>query len=197
MDFLEMTIDQILDHPELRLHKSHLARKQLSQLRAELDAVRHSADYAHQCLKDCRAELDAAKKWREVVDQRLVLWNMVASDDPTESLRRLLRIEIDTSMDPCVSEDAIKLRDTYKAELDAAKKERADLMQELNEAGLLANGMTGPQVVRTHKALAAQVDRMREALEEIEGLDTDYTLSPDANMNRARELARKAQEGKP
>ena len=37
--------------------------------------------------------------------------------------------------------------------------------------------------------LYAEVERLREALDGIEGMDTDYAVGSDENLNRARDIA--------
>ncbi len=58
------------------------------------------------------------RKWKDAIDDALVCCEMVASEDPRESLHRLISWEVMVALDPAVSEDARKLRDTYKAEAD-------------------------------------------------------------------------------
>lgn len=65
--------------------------------------------------------LRAAEAWRTEVDAWLVNWLMVASDDPKESIQRLVQAEVQVALDPAVSEFAAELRDTYKARAEAAE----------------------------------------------------------------------------
>ena len=67
-----------------------------------------------------QAALDAAvaaeRAWRDAVDDMLTVAHMVASDDPRESINRLINWHVAVALDPAVSSDA--------AALVAAERER-------------------------------------------------------------------------
>lgn len=50
-------------------------------------------------------------EWRETVDDMLSVFHMVASDDPRESIDRLINWHVQVALDPSVSSDAQALID--------------------------------------------------------------------------------------
>jgi len=76
--------------------------------------------YATAAAEAARAE---ERKWRETVDDMLVTQHEVASDDPRESINRLINWHCMVALDPAVSSDAAKLvADAVKAEREACAK---------------------------------------------------------------------------
>jgi len=71
----------------------------------------------------------AADQWRETVDDMLSVCHMVASDDPRESVNRLINWHCSVALDPCVSSDAQALinrgaaaeREAIAAQLECAR----------------------------------------------------------------------------
>lgn len=58
------------------------------------------------------ADLKDALRWKQAIDDALVCCEMVASDDPVESLNRLICWHNKVAIDPNVSKEAATLRDT-------------------------------------------------------------------------------------
>ena len=54
-------------------------------------------------------------EWRDVVDDMLTTAHMVASDDPRESINRLIDWHVQVALDPSVSSDAQALIDNGRA----------------------------------------------------------------------------------
>lgn len=76
------------------------------------------------------ARAAAALAWRAAIDDKLVLFNEVASDDPKESLRRLIDWETRVALDPSVSEAAaaliateVALVEDLRAQLESAQED--------------------------------------------------------------------------
>ena len=79
---------------------------------------------AHALRKDKAAAVAAERAWRDAVDEMLTVAHMVASDDPRESINRLISWHVAVALDPAVSSDA--------AALVAAERERcAKLCEEV------------------------------------------------------------------
>jgi hypothetical protein len=55
------------------------------------------------------AAVAAERKWRETVDDMLVCQHEVASDDPRESINRLINWSVMCALDPAISSEAAKL----------------------------------------------------------------------------------------
>jgi len=55
------------------------------------------------------AEIERLKAWRDTVDDMLTVCHMVASDDPRESINRLINWHCSVALDPAVSSDAAAL----------------------------------------------------------------------------------------
>lgn len=96
------------DHPEPRT---------MVWTELELRAIR---DYAARCVA-------AERSWRDAVDDMLTVCHMVASDDPRESINRLINWHVAVALDPAVSSDAAKLV--------AAERERCALLCEAEHVG--------------------------------------------------------------
>ncbi len=74
------------------------------------------------------AAVAAERKWRETVDDMLVCQHEIASDDPRESLHRLLNWHVSVALDPLVSSDAQALIDRGAAAARLAALEEAARM---------------------------------------------------------------------
>lgn len=57
-----------------------------------------------------------ASEWRDVVDDMLSVCHAVASDDPRESINRLITWHVQVALDPSVSSDAQALIDRGRSE---------------------------------------------------------------------------------
>lgn len=55
------------------------------------------------------AELAKLRQWRDVADDMLTVVHEVASDDPRESIDRLINWHVQVALDPAVSSDAAAL----------------------------------------------------------------------------------------
>ena len=55
------------------------------------------------------AELAKLRQWRDVADDMLTVYHEVASDDPRESIDRLISWHVQVALDPAVSSDAAAL----------------------------------------------------------------------------------------
>jgi hypothetical protein len=68
-------------------------------------------------IRDLRTQQPSAELWRSAVDQMLITIMQTASDDPRESINRLIDWHVSVAMDPLVSSDARALvqrgRDDY------------------------------------------------------------------------------------
>jgi len=70
--------------------------------------------------------------WRATVDDMLTVCHMTASDDPRESVNRLINWHVSVALDPCVSSDAQALIDQGAA-LAADRAARVPVPDELRE----------------------------------------------------------------
>lgn len=90
-------------------------------MRAPSPVVCKHGQLARACnVCELEAELAAARAWRDTVDDMLVVCHEVASDDPRESVNRLINWHVSVQMDPAVSSAAQALIDQGAA----AERER-------------------------------------------------------------------------
>jgi hypothetical protein len=83
-------------------------------------------------------------KWRETVDDMLSVCHAVASDDPRESVNRLINWHVQVALDPCVSSDAQALIDRGRQQAQPVPEtlsegEVDDLSREMVKGGKSVN----------------------------------------------------------
>jgi hypothetical protein len=81
----------------------------------------------------------AEQVWRETVDDMLTVCHAIASDDPRESINRLINWNVSVAIDPSVSSDAAALvAAAVAAERDAHAADRMDTerYRYLRDAGM-------------------------------------------------------------
>ena len=66
------------------------------------------------------AELAKLRQWRDVADDILTVYHEVASDDPRESIDRLISWHVQVALDPAVSSDAAALVEVGRQRSQAA-----------------------------------------------------------------------------
>ena len=77
-------------------------------------------------------QAEQTSPWRDAVDDELVSLHMVASDDPRESIRRLIDWHCAVQIDPLVSSAAQELIERGKREaLEQSEQERGPELREL------------------------------------------------------------------
>lgn len=63
--------------------------------------------------------LEALQAWRDTVEDMLSVQHEIASDDPRESINRLINWHVSVALDPCVSSDAQALIEQGAADAQA------------------------------------------------------------------------------
>lgn len=89
----------------------------IQRLRAEADAW-DSGDVSR-LFRESAAALEAMQAWRDTVDEMLTVQHEIASDDPRESINRLINWHVSVALDPCVSSDAQALIEQGAADAQA------------------------------------------------------------------------------
>jgi hypothetical protein len=123
------------DYPECERERDRLTR--------ELDeAVRMSIVYAEANAKQAQRVMDlaarlaaaqpSAEPWRDAVEQMLATTEQTASDDPRESINRLIDWHVSVAMDPLVSSDARAL--IQRGRNDAQPSAEPSLVQAARDA---------------------------------------------------------------
>jgi hypothetical protein len=101
-----------------------------------------------------QAAIDAAvaaeRAWRNTVDDMLTVCHAVASDDPRESINRLINWHVAVALDPAVSSDA--------AALVAAERERCAKLCELESVTLATRDQTRGALYCAQKIRQAPVE---------------------------------------
>lgn len=99
-----------------------------------------------------------ALRWRTVIDEALLSLEMTASDDPKESLNRLICWEQKVALDPAVSEAAARLRDETRI---AALEEAATMLSHA--------AMHEPMTADAANWLQRMAQRVRECIAKARG----------------------------
>jgi hypothetical protein len=87
-------------------------------------------------LKAALEQPEQTNPWRDAVDNELVSLHMVASDDPRESIRRLIDWHCAVQIDPLVSSAAQDLIERGKREALEPEQEPKSTWQKLYEAAI-------------------------------------------------------------
>lgn len=83
---------------------------------------------------EAAAAIERLRIWRDTVDDMLITLHTTASDDPRESINRLINWHVATALDPAVSSDA--------AALVSAERERCAKILEANAARCKEGSLT-------------------------------------------------------
>lgn len=82
--------------------------------------------------EEAEAKLAAYEKFKDAVEDAASDWHCFDGDpSPREILKRVIKMNVIAALDPAVSEEAQKLRDTYKAENDMLKARVSELEPKL------------------------------------------------------------------
>jgi hypothetical protein len=102
----------------------------------------------------------SADPWRNAVDQMLLTSEQTASDDPRESIDRLIDWHVSVAMDPLVSSDARALIQRGRDEV--AAQPSAEPSELVRAARTVVNEWREPNVLR---AMDDAIDALRRALD--------------------------------
>lgn len=90
------------------------------------------------------AELAKLRQWRDTVDDMLTVCHEVASDDPRESIDRLINWHVQVALDPAVSSDAAALVEVGRQQGAQPPREALQpLSDEISTAGPEQNDLNG------------------------------------------------------
>lgn len=77
-------------------------------------------------LAEVRARAERAEAWRDAVVDAAVI-DHIPLTDPKEIIHRIVEWNMQIALDPSVSDEARKLRDTYKAECERLREALSDI----------------------------------------------------------------------
>ena len=90
----------------------------IRQLRAEATEFKPDEELVNR-IHTLERELAEALKWKEAVKECCVVdWSEFNEGDPLSTVQKLVAWNCDMALNPKISDDARKLRDTYKTERD-------------------------------------------------------------------------------